>query len=174
MAKVIMFSRVFPKYHPDQGKPTYFVEKILTSINKIPSGKAIYLQKTSNQNTFLSEFFETDFSKEHTPKHHTIRAGHRFKKGDYFSPRSWVGKPYRSKQIILADDVLITSVFDFEMDLNGVYSINGKYIDEETYPILAQNDGLTEEQMMYWFMPNYDKPIAFSGQIICWNPNINY
>jgi len=29
MSKVITFSRVFPKYHPKAGQPTYFVEKIL-------------------------------------------------------------------------------------------------------------------------------------------------
>lgn len=32
-------------------------------------------------------------------KHHTIRAGNRFKTGDYFSPRVWSGSPYNSKQL---------------------------------------------------------------------------
>lgn len=40
-------------------------------------------------------------------KYHTIRAGNRFKKGDYFSPRIWTDKPYASKQYQFHPDILI-------------------------------------------------------------------
>lgn len=109
-----------------------------------------------------------------TYKHHTIRAGNRWKVGDKFSPRVWSGKPRNSKQIIIAPDIEIKKVFDFEMDLNGIYSINGKYISHKSYHKLANNDGLTEVDMQFWFMPNMNKPKEFKGQIICWDENINY
>lgn len=65
------------------------------------------------------------------------------------------------------------------MDLNGVYSINGKYIlsedDDDIEIKLASNDGFSDPSDLFnWFMPNYKKPVSFSGQIICWNDSIEY
>jgi hypothetical protein len=98
MSKVITFSRVFPKYHPKAGQPTYFVEKFLSSINYK------YYDEDRQFNPRLSvDIFE--------PKHHTIRNGNRWKVGDKFSPRVWSGKPYNSKQIILSDDVEIKQIY---------------------------------------------------------------
>lgn len=156
MSKVIMFSRVFPSYHPKAGQLTHFVEKILISLK----GREI----CSNNFGFNADRFD--------PKHHTIRKGNRFKTGDMFSPRFWEDKPYRSKQIIIAQDIEIKKTWDFEMDLNGVYSINGKYCTNDR--ILAANDGLNIEDMFHWFMKDYNNPKEFKGQIICWNENINY
>ncbi len=157
-----MFSRYFPKSHPRCGAPTYFVEKIWSAI-KEPSGNHFNVPDIN-----LWEYLNCK------PKNHTIRAGHRFKVGDKFSPRVWSGKPYRSKQIKIAPDITVKKIFDFEMDLNGIYSINGKYIPQQMYPVIAQNDGLTEMDMQFWFMPDYKKPKEFKGQLICWNEHINY
>ncbi len=163
MAKVITFSRTFPSYHYNVGKPTYFVEKIWHSIHTDFAYKAS-----------LKTLGLVDISKVFFPKHHTIRAGHRFKPGDYFSPRIWSKKPYNSKQIQFAPDIQVKKTFKFEMDLNGIYSVNGKYLDEDKYKLLALNDGLTENELFHWFMPNFDKLKTFQGQIICWNETIEY
>lgn len=160
MSRVITFSTMFPSYHTKKGMPTHFVGKIQSSLllgifsyqeihgHRIP----IYIGQT-------------------TPlKHHTIRRGKKWAAGDKFSPRIWSGKPYASKQITIAPDIEIKRVVDFEMNLNGVYSLNGKYIEKDkTYAALAKNDGLTEDDLFQWLMPNYEKPLEFSGQILIWN-----
>ncbi len=124
--------------------------------------------------TLRDHGFDTGLHNIYTPKLHTIRSGSRWKAGDKFSPRVWSGKPYNSKQIIIAPDLEVKKVFDFHMDLNGVYSINGKYLDSGVDYVLAINDGLTEEDMFHWFMPNYSKPKEFTGQIICWSDKVEY
>ncbi|MES1181473.1 MAG: hypothetical protein ABUL44_01630, partial [Flavobacterium sp.] len=107
-------------------------------------------------------------------KNHTIRAGHRFEVGDRFSPRVWSGRPYNSQQIILSPDIQITKIWNIEIDECGVWSI-GKpgeqlyYIDEEQSFEIAKNDGLSEMDLLCWF-----NKTPFDGQIICWNPNIEY
>jgi hypothetical protein len=73
MAKVLTFSRTFPKYHPKAGQPTYFVEKFWESIG-LPDKEYCFNLPDEYQN-----FLRAD-SKLIWPKHHTIRAGHRFKK----------------------------------------------------------------------------------------------
>lgn len=152
MSKVIMFSRVFPAYHPKKGEPTFFVEKLLIS----RQGKDICSQNFG----FDADKFE--------PKHHTIRSGHRFKVRDYFSPRVWSDKPYRSKQIIIAPDIKIEKVFDFKITKYG-YFVNKRQIGFYELPELAKNDGLEVDDFECWF--NFS---TFDGQIICWNKEINY
>lgn len=147
MSKIITFSRNFPASHPKAGQPTHFGGMIRNSL----------LNQSTKPN-----------------KHHTIRSGNRWKVGDKFSPRIWSGKPYNSEQILIAACIEIKKIWDFEMDLNCVYSINGKYTDEKTDILLAKNDGLTPEDMQFWFMPDMNKPKEFSGQIICWNKDIIY
>jgi hypothetical protein len=176
MSKIITFSRVYPSYHPRRGEPTYFMEKIWRSF---PLSTSYYDLITLNPD---KEQIAEDVWKSVlmnwasvTPKHHTIRAGNRFKAGDKFSPRVWSGKPYNSKQIVIAPDITVVSVWKFEIDQNGVYSINGKYIDEQTEYNLAMNDGLTEMDMQFWFIPDFKKwNKTFVGQVICWSENVNY
>lgn len=170
MSKVITFSRTFPSYHPRKGEPTRFVEQILNSLK--------------DQDVFL-DFAKIDASLGWSlldkfgligRKHHTIRGGHRFKVGDWFSPRVWSGKPYKSKQITIAPDIQIKKIWDFEIDPAGVYSINGKYLLNGAIELrLAKNDGFDNPADMFnWFMVNYSKPKPFEGQIICWNDTISY
>jgi hypothetical protein len=106
-----------------------------------------------------------------TPKYHTIRAGHHFKVGDFFSPRVWSGKPYASKQIQFAPDIAVKKVWDFEIR-DYRYWLNRKWIGSTSDKMLeiAINDGLGLDDLHSWF--KYPKP--FYGQIICWNENINY
>lgn len=162
MSKVITFSRYFQKSHPQAGEPTFFVEKILNSLNLTDLNK--------NPLPDLNDFFIVLGD----GKHHTIRSGNRFKAGDKFSPRVWSGKPYASKQIAIAPDIEVKKVWDFSIDEKGIYSINGKCIDGKTEFILAKNDGLSTREMVYWFMPSFPKPKPFQGQIICWSDNVSY
>lgn len=168
MAKVITFSRTFPAYHPKAGQPTYFVEKFYNSL--FSRNNLMDYPKGLEINESILEM-----------KNHTIRAGERWKKGEYFSPRVWSGKPYNTPQIILAKDTLITDVYDFEiktdymelpLDYETDVIINHIFFhtDSDIMKVVAKNDGLTLAELLQWF--KYPKP--FKGQIICWNKNAQY
>lgn len=163
MAKVIIFSTTFPSYHPSKGNPTYFVEgfyKSLYAMKCIPKE----LEGVFNHNVFINGY----------SKNHTIRGGKRWKAGDSFSPRIWSGKPYKSKQIILAPDTEIKQVFDFEIKGREIYIDNKLYFSSFSGDLmqLANNDGLNVKDFVYWFK----YPVYFSGQIICWKDSktVNY
>ncbi len=161
MAKVITFSTKFPSYHPKMGQPTYFVEKVLKSID--PRKQINVWGRTDL--TYIDSIALHGCS----PKHHTIRASNRWKVGDMFSPRIWSGKPYRSKQIQFAPDIEVKKVWAVEVDINGVFSLDGKYIDV-TSGGFAPNDGLSDDDLLNWF------PVGkvFKGQAICWDENVKY
>jgi len=153
MSKVITFSKVFPSYHPRRGEPTFFVEKVIKSIG------------VGNYNVNMEAYNDV------SPKHHTIRAGHRWKVGDKFSPRVWSGQPYASKQITFAPDIKIKKIWDFAM-VGDTFFINRKELHNnewEYIEALVRNDGLTLNDFCKWF-----NELSFDGQIICWNENINY
>jgi hypothetical protein len=166
MAKVITFSRFFPAYHPRKGEPTYFVEALLNNI-----GVKIQSELLSNVRELINDFFMLDGT---INKAHTIRLGERWKVGDKFSPRVWSGKPYNSKQIKIANDIEIKKVWSIEMDADGVFYINGKYVDVTSSicdgKTVADNDGLNSDDLLNWFPVG--KP--FKGQVICWDEKINY
>lgn len=173
MSKVITFSRVFPTYHPRNGEQTYFPEKLAKSFTEI---------KQPTEDFDEIDRWDGTVYRDTEPKSHTIRAGHRFKVGDRFSARVWSGRPYNSKQIILANDVEIVKVWDFKIEADGDYLLitidNYHFYEENTnmytqldaLKTLALNDGLSLEDMREWF--KWGKP--FDGQIICWNKNIEY
>lgn len=166
MPKVITFSTTFPSYHPKAGYPTMFAQKLIISIAK------------PDENSLFQKF---KLHLKHKPKHHTIRAGKRFKKGDYFSPRVWGNDvnpksgrsgPYHSKQIILAEPILITDVWDIQILLSHEIYIDGKFycsFGSENFNTLATNDGLEPNDFKNWF-----HKLPFDGQIICWNENVKY
>ena len=172
MSRVITFSRVFPSYHPNKGQPTYFVEKFWESIG-LPDKEYSFNMPDEYQN-----FLRAD-SMDVWAKHHTIRAGNRWSVGDKFSPRVWSGKPYRSKQIIIAPDIEIKKVWDFEIYNSEMYRI-GKKTGNLDYRKgihwhyllgdVAKNDGLDVDDLMSWFQ--YPKP--FKGQIVCWSETVEY
>ena len=163
MAKVLTFSTRFPSYHYRKGEPTYFVEKILKSLN--------------NDGSNLNDIIDWNKFKSCLPKHHTIRKGRRWKVGDKFSPRIWSGKPYYSKQIVLADDCEVKKVWEVKIFIEFGSIYIGIRQSENSCVLLpfgevAQNDGLTFEEMKHWFNVKPDKP--FVGQIICWNDCVEY
>jgi len=165
MAKVITFSTVFPKGHPKQGLKTLFVEKIHSSFDEKDETKTFVDRD-------LIEHFNFAHYRDCNPKHHTIRAGKRWKQGDKFSPRIWSGKPYNSPMIRIGNDTEIKKIFNIEIYETSEVMINGKFFcsfGSEKWHELAKNDGLSSEDMRNWF-----SKLPFKGQIICWNENINY
>ena len=174
MSKVITFSRYFPATHPKKGQPTFFVEKIFNSLD-LPDYKIMTLHDlygdeiNPTEDEFMSGSCNPLF--DHKPKYHTVRAGSRWKVGDKFSPRVWSGKPYQSKQIIIAPDIEIKKIWNIDiMHAHSWFSvmINGK---ENHWHELAKNDGLSSVDFMDWFKKSNN---IFIGQIICWNENIKY
>ena len=187
MSRVITFSTKFPSYHPRKGEPTFFVEKLNKGLNPIEYGFVFgdEAKKSLNGN------FDFEVYKKSEPKYHTIRAGNRWKVGDKFSPRIWGndinpknGKsgPYNSKQIIIAPDIELKKVWNFEMKPKLFadeceFLINDKPMAARDMTECSKNDGLEVIDFVYWFagsdiMSSKRKP--FSGQIICWNENIEY
>ena len=170
MSKVITFSRFFPSYHYEKGKPTYFVEKILRGLYSSTRLMNDYFEKLNPNYNYTSTFrAELSHPMNYEPKHHTIRSGNRWKVGDKFSPRVWSGAPYNSKQIIIAPDIKIKKIWKIEISENEYcIKVDGKItcvwmgIENERFCKMANNDGLTVSEMRDWF----NKP--FKGQIICW------
>ena len=167
MAKVITFSQKFPSYHPKAGQPTYFVEAFY---------KSLFVMKCLPKE--LEESFNHEVFLNGMTKHHTVRSGNRFKKGDFFSPRVWgtdvnpkSGKSgaYHSMQIILSHDTEIKNVWDIEINEATEISINGKFISYGWEVELANNDGLSWQEFNDWFVK-----LPFKGQIICWNDAVSY
>jgi len=50
------------------------------------------------------------------------------------------------------------------------------YLESSLDNEIAKNDGLSSEDLYWWFSrsPDFKKKDGFDGQIICWNENINY
>jgi len=214
MSRVITYSQVYPVYHPKKGQPTNFVGKVLNSIDKnnhwfAKCDKCGWMGSSgamegggqiadtgdyddvccpkcrSKELTELDDFMDTYYLGKFTPKHHTIRAGNRWKVGMYFSPRVWSGKPYQSKQITLAPDVEIKQVWKFEIKceqkgehgfyINGTMvsessERNGNWFNKGIIDEISKNDGLDVVDFLNWFK----FPSNFSGQIICWNNDVKY
>ena len=177
MSRVITYSTKYPAHHFKSGEPTYFVEKFY---------KSLYLMKVIPAE--LQESFNHDIFINGLAKHHTIRKGNRWKKGDLFSPRIWGSDvnpksgrsgPYHSKQIILAPDQTLTNVWDIEIIADsigniaiGIRTAFNNTIRELPLEIVAENDGLTVDELKSWF--NVKPGKKFIGQILCWNSSVNY
>lgn len=182
MSRVITFSIQYPSYHSRKGERTLFIEKVWASLVDQQIAFPEFWEEWYNLNCAY-DFDGNGFSNTTIePKHHTIRAGKRYKAGMKVSPRFWSGKPYASKQITFAPDIEIKKVFDFEIKVEGedvcIFIDNyplyqeGEDVVTGLYELneLAKNDGLTIEDFKSWFK----WPKAFSGQIIAWNQNIIY
>lgn len=159
MARVITFSRQFPKGHPAEGMSTNFVEKLVESFLALGN-----IEVTDEQLNFCDMSVLRPYVWE---KWHTARNGKRWKVGMKFSPRVWSGKPYNSKQIIIAPDIEVKKVYDFKVTQDS-YFLNEKKLSLKELTKVAKNDGLDVSDFECWF------PKTFDGQIICWNENINY
>ena len=160
--KVITFSRFFPTKHPRKGEPTYFVEKIWAGL----ADKTDRMQGDVDMD--WGEYYNG------VPKWHTIRAGNRWKVGDFFSPRFWSGKPYASKQSLITEPIEIKKIWNFEIIKDG-YCLNGTLIGLTELTEIAKNDGLSADDFELWFAIHPSaKNNNFAGQILCWNEDINY
>lgn len=185
MARVITFSRTFPNYHPRAGEPTFFVEKIWESIY-LQGDHPIWLGENYTRLTeLLPGLKSVGLHSIHVPKHHTIRAGNRWKVGDWFSPRVWSGKPYNSKQIQFAPDIQVKKTWKYDMrfvrvdgELNLYAFVNENLVDTSTAERIAANDGLSMQGFTDWFVKSGQKFIVnvpiFDGQIFCWNETVDY
>lgn len=171
MSKVIIFSEFFPKFHPKAGQPTFFVEKIWEELANIANRDSVVAEILRQALLERLDLYSTSRIVE--PKHHTIRRGHRWKVGDWFSPRVWSGMPYRSKQIQFAPDIQVKKVWNVEISFQlGVIGIDGFWhlTDyEQILYLMAANDGISTEDFISWIGSK-----NFSGQIICWNDKITY
>ncbi len=177
MSRVIIFARQYPSYHIRAGQPTFFVEKIIKSFHQIGHPIEDIDELAIDGINGLDEGMYNICA----PKWHTIRKNKRWQAGMKFSPRVWSGKPYASKQIIIAPDIEIKKVYDFEIEIDKDHVcvlINSRPFYEENSKLFAQysaletlalNDGLTVEDFKEWFK----WPIPFSGQVLCWG-DINY
>jgi len=183
MSKIITFSKYFPSYHEKAGQTTCFIQKILNQIG-VDVDEKEYLDKLLSLNneslsndklvyTDIFLFWKTLTVRNiKTDKKHTIRAGKRFKAKELFSPRVWSKKPYNSPQIIFWDDVLIEKVISFEIseDRGRTFVYGDKQVMPIQRSMIAMNDGLTLNDFDNWF--KHPKP--FSGQIICWDKDLDY
>lgn len=194
MAKVVTFSTGFPAYHPKSGEPTNFVAGFQNSFNPTIRGETFFADfyddfKSVKGDVPFSKIWEirdtVNKFRTHNirfKKYHTIRSGKRFKKGDYFSPRIWSAKPYKSPQIIVGPDTEIKQIWDISIFPNGNVYIHGgdakintaTYLDSHFMRKVAKNDGLELQELINWFVPKPDNFKGFEGQIICWNENVNY
>ena len=167
------FSRVFPYYHPLAGKPTNFPEKILKTLFGMDSSSNIMPYANNYKLYCLENDFEFVKAKDiFLTKSHTIRPGNRWKAGDWFIPRVWRGRPYHSTKLQFAPNIQIVKTWDIVIRTNPDFSV---FIKNGTRPMmdikeLARNDGLLINDFWAWFV----KEDNFEGQIICWNPSIEY
>lgn len=171
MSKVRTFSRTFPVGHLNQGKPTFFVEKILNSleVDFSSEGYMDYLLKLNDNNisigklsiqdikTFWSSLVETSKT-----KNHTIRNGFNIVLGEYISPRVWSKKPYYSPQIIFYDDIKVKELKEFKKDGLGNWILDGQKLSIPERISLSKGDGLDYHDMLSWFKKE------IHGQLIIW------
>lgn len=184
MSRVITFSRVFPKYHPKAGEPTYFIEKIWQQLKTDNFRDGEYTIYSNHPRLMKDGHWQLPITwrdQKFNPKYHTIRNGNRrWKVGDKFSPRVWSGKPYASKQITIAPDIEVKKVWNIEI----LFETNQIHIGipngENQWLLLsagdvAKNDGLSVHDFYNWFdTPKNRKQKIVKAQIICWNKNIKY
>jgi hypothetical protein len=169
MARTIMFSQVYPAYHPKAGQPTFFVEKIWKRLEMLfPDDREIAGTLSPDLMLNAAEISPED----DIPKSHTIRAGSRWKKHEKFSPRIWSGAAYRSRQITIAGDLMIENIWSIIILPSTEIFIDGQpygFYGSPEIERLAYNDGLRVSDFEAWF-----SRLPFEGQIICWDPHVEY
>lgn len=178
--KDLKFSTRFPAYHPKRGEPTFFVPKIMLSLNNNgllaePNFPYFDYKIYCTKNKLHTDHFNEDI----IPKGHTVRKGNRFEPGDYFYPRIWTNRPYypgingNPAVIAFTNPVMVVKTYNIEttkpLKDGAIIKINGKSIGSSTIELLAKNDGLSLNDFKHWF----NKPLP-SGQIIIWDDNIRY
>jgi hypothetical protein len=161
--KELMFSRVYPAYHSKKGQPTHFVEKIYAALSDTKS--EFKIPNIANEFWDFQTYYNCVF-----PKHHTIRAGQRWKEGEFFTPKVWTGEPYKSKKQIIYDFLKIEKVYAFRFDPgSNHFLIDDVIVGDCKVAEIFNNDGLDVLDALIWLK----YPKSFNGQIICWT-NVKY
>lgn len=166
----MMFARTFPMTHPRKGEPTHFVEKIWKSLcanGECPEELDKFIQHYEAQ--VRGEYAK--YNEIHR-KGHTIRAGTRWEVGDYFIPRVWSDKPYRSKTIQFAPPIRVEKIYDISR-IGFNFRMDYRIIPVATLEQICKNDGLEYVDFYDWFKDAGVKKDWF-GQIICWDKKIEY
>lgn len=156
---VITLSQSFLKDHPRAGEPTFFAKKFMNGVFRTGYYSAPGEIETMGIPPILSKI-------------HTIRGNYDLWTGRIkevqngeavLSIRVWSGKPYNSGQITIAtltaehgvgiQEIRFapTSHYADRRDLNplGTWSAGHKYTSD--FGLLAQNDGLAEQDFRDWF-----------------------
>lgn len=195
----LIFSRKYPATHPKKGQPTHFVEKIWTGIIG-----DLQLQDYVADDSISQMIISNYVSMNLEPKLHTIRNGKKWKVGDVIIPCVWEldGGLYKkgNKKINFAPELEILKIWDFTIIKNFNYEEMCIWIqnDESTvftvshfsiknsvmysppesvakFRDLCKNDGLSEDDFINWFQRILTKKKnRFSGQILCWNKDVEY
>jgi hypothetical protein len=179
MARVLIFSRNFPAGHPRQGDYTFFIEKVLNTMeiefrcidyfNQLLILNKKALDEGRITRDHLSLFYCSLNPLHNKKKGHTIRESMILKTGSWFSPRCWFGVPYHDPQIIFAPDTQVKSTWTFEVKkITGQYHLEGHSLMDNGVQDVAANDGLDPDDFESWFRK------AFKGQVICFDEKIQY
>lgn len=148
------------------GMPTYFVDKITVSldlsIDQFEYYKFEYTKKTGKElYTFPGVLI--------SPKPHTIRRGHRWKKGDkiHMVIHNRTKRRFQFAPVVECTGVQNIEIKHISFGENGntfrqIY-VNEHPIDQEGEEIISKNDGFPSIESFFNFF-NED----FEGQIIHW------
>lgn len=141
---VLMLSREFPKSHPRAGEPTDF---------------KTYKEKGTKKHTIRGNAELWEHRAEE------INAGRAV-----LSVRQWSGRPYCSHQIEIARHTKLgTQRVKMSFSAPWDKCISVKQVNGDIhYPLffeVAQNDGLSPDDFMAWFMKNRKKSV-FEGIIL--------
>lgn len=156
-----------------EGKPTYFPEKVLTSlVNACPEldwESFAYEIDTREQPYRCAD-------ESVSSKHHTIRVNktYRYKAGGKLQPFIWTDKPYRSKQFYFTPKINCVSTQVIQIKHSGEkwrmpwVMIDGFLKTAPEIEQLALNDGFKSTKDFFkWFDSD------FIGDIIHWT-NLKY
>jgi hypothetical protein len=174
MAKVIICSRHFPKDHLRAGEETHFIPKIWLSF--IRDGVISVGEIGDRYHKIFPEEVAKIWDLEIEPKHHTMRSGYNFQRGDDISLRVWSGKPRRSKQISFMPVIKVQHAIPFDLRRNNYFgeehsliktNHKGDLITQDLIEV-AKNDGLTLDEFNSWFKT------GTKGLIIQWSKQILY
>jgi hypothetical protein len=171
--KPLIFARRYPDHHQRAQQHTHFVEAILVQLG-IDFYKSSYLDLLIELNPgkplmVLQKFWVnlTYPAGPMYPKSHTIRTTFGIKAGETVTPRVWSGRPYYDCQITFAPPLTICNTWVIQYKPNGEWYMP-KAQASTIIETIANNDGLDLTDLQGWF----NKPLH--GQIICWNPDIQY
>lgn len=145
------------------GKPTYFVEKILAGLHSFEDFKGFYLSDLYNH--------DLDYLEMAAPKLHTIREDKkdRWKPGNKIHNKIWTGKPYNSPTfqftpvLKCVSTQVISIKHSSEKWRQPWVTVDNSLLTGPEIEELAINDGFESSKEFFEYF-NQD----FTGKIIHW------